>query len=215
MRYSNTIVLALAAVATAQSATNGDAPTTTVVITESSEAARITECLADCGEADVNCKAACVGVPSPNDDQANDNTACATECDQGDGSPEDTEAFGNCLLKCRGEHYFSEGPNGGHTPEATGGSGGAGSDSEDAPATASAASTTTQTVATGSQTTLSGSQTPAASASDADSSDDASESGTASSSADAAEETTEDSGAMSLGAFSSFSLFGLVAAAFL
>lgn len=212
MRYSNTIVLALAAVATAQSATNGDAPTTTVVITESSEAARITECLADCGESDVNCKAACVGVPSPNDDQANDNTACATECDQGDGSPEDTEAFGNCLLKCRGEHYFSEGPNGGHTPQPTG----AGSDSsDDAPASGSAASTTTQTVATGSQTTLTGTQTPAASGSDASSSDSASESGSASSSADAAEETNEDSGAMTLGAFSSFSLFGLVAAAFL
>ena len=60
----------------------------------------IESCINDCSEGDVGCVAACVGVPNPDEADANANTECAEECDQGDGSPEDTEAYGLCLAQC-------------------------------------------------------------------------------------------------------------------
>lgn len=60
----------------------------------------VESCISDCPDGDVGCVATCVGVPNPNEADANANTECAEQCDQGDGSPEDTEAYGLCLAQC-------------------------------------------------------------------------------------------------------------------
>ena len=60
----------------------------------------VESCIDECTEGDVGCVAACVGVPNPDEADANANTDCAEECDQGDGSPEDTEAYALCLAQC-------------------------------------------------------------------------------------------------------------------
>lgn len=195
MRYS-TVVLALAAAVSAQSASETvvQLPTPTGVDPASSSlAAKINECLADCDATDVTCQAKCVDVPAPNDDQANDNVECARECDQGDGSAEDTEAFGQCLLRCRDEHYFSLG-NG--TPNPTGSNNGSGNnDAENTTATGTAA--TEQTGSPSEEESGNESGSPSASASGAEESGD------------------DDSAASALSAITSLSLFGLVAAFFL
>lgn len=45
-------------------------------------------------------------VPSPNDDNVNQNTACAAACDQGNGSAEQNVAWGECVAKCASSFYF-------------------------------------------------------------------------------------------------------------
>ncbi|RFU77935.1 hypothetical protein TARUN_4334 [Trichoderma arundinaceum] len=116
-------------------------------------------CLDKCPKGDVDCQAHCItvwfipladavsplspglGVPSPNQSQANATTQCAAKCPQGDGSVADTKAFAACIDKCIHEHYYvtSKG-----TPEATGAPGGnnaasgSGSDTTAAPTGSSA-----------------------------------------------------------------------------
>ena len=63
-------------------------------------AAEVQDCIDACPAADVGCKATCVGVPNPNEAEAIANNDCAEECDQGDGSPAETEAFAACLARC-------------------------------------------------------------------------------------------------------------------
>ncbi|KAI9883663.1 MAG: hypothetical protein M1823_004573 [Watsoniomyces obsoletus] len=64
-------------------------------------------CLARCNTGDVTCQAACGNVPSPNENAANQTTQCAANCKQGNGSPEDTDAYSRCVQSCISSLFFS------------------------------------------------------------------------------------------------------------
>ncbi|RMZ79659.1 hypothetical protein DV738_g3154, partial [Chaetothyriales sp. CBS 135597] len=84
----------------AASSTEASAPaSTSLTATE--------KCLAACSATDICCQAACVNVPCPNESQVNATTACAAECPQGDGSPEDTSSYAACQASCVTSLFFS------------------------------------------------------------------------------------------------------------
>ncbi|KAF2835471.1 hypothetical protein M501DRAFT_998929 [Patellaria atrata CBS 101060] len=58
------------------------------------------KCLTECDPADVECQAECGGNPHPDEQHANDTTECVAECDQGDGSQEQTEIYAQCMSRC-------------------------------------------------------------------------------------------------------------------
>ena len=62
-------------------------------------------CLAKCPVTDLNCQALCVGSAHPNEEQVNKTTQCAEKCDQGDGSPEDTQKYSDCVQKCIANNF--------------------------------------------------------------------------------------------------------------
>ncbi|KZF25958.1 hypothetical protein L228DRAFT_235085 [Xylona heveae TC161] len=95
-----TLSLTVAVSALGNSTSTGQSPSGT---TASQQA-----CLNKCTPTDLNCQAACVGVPSPNNSQANKNTQCAQNCDQGNGSPEDTKKYGECLSSCASSYYWQD-----------------------------------------------------------------------------------------------------------
>ncbi|KAG8420011.1 hypothetical protein J3458_004829 [Metarhizium acridum] len=154
MRFTTFLVSgALAAVAVAQSAT------TSASVAESSAEA----CLKNCPESDVKCRAHCIPVPSPNDQNVANTDACIRKCNQGDGSAEQSKAYGECKKACEEKYYYvsSEG-----TPQATGGtgnngnSGGSASGSDASPtATATATGTGASPSRSASGTGSSGSRT--------------------------------------------------------
>lgn len=212
MRFTTIAVSgAFAALAVAQSSAASENPSPVASLTpaQSSTAA----CLEDCADDDLNCQAHCVHVPSVSEDQANANTECSRNCDQGDGSPEQTEAFGRCLADCVEEHYYVTSSG---TPEPTGAAGsgsGSGNNSSDEEAT------TTGGAAGGSNTSES---SPGATESgDSDDSDaaqssasDAAESGASqTSSAPSGTSTPEDEDSAARALVGS-SIFALVAAIF-
>jgi hypothetical protein len=57
-------------------------------------------CILDCPQGDVTCQAACQGIARPNSSQAAETNECAAKCDQGDGSPSDTQAYAKCQADC-------------------------------------------------------------------------------------------------------------------
>ncbi|KAF2118267.1 hypothetical protein BDV96DRAFT_684919 [Lophiotrema nucula] len=56
--------------------------------------------LYSCQAGDVTCQASCLGIARPNSSQAVETTECAAKCDQGDGSPEATEKYSECVQSC-------------------------------------------------------------------------------------------------------------------
>ena len=119
MRFTAVFIAsALSAVAVAQSTTAS--PTMSLDPAQSS----IIACLDKCGEDDVACKARCNPVPNPSESQVIQLDKCVGDCDQGDGSDADSEAYAKCRADCITKYYYntSEG-----TPQATGGAGGSGS----------------------------------------------------------------------------------------
>ncbi|KAK2737029.1 hypothetical protein FQN57_000478 [Myotisia sp. PD_48] len=102
----NIAALSALAVVVAAIPQNSATPTTAALSPE-------TSCVLACGPADVCCKAACVGVPCPNENNANDTTECAAKCPQGNGSPSETENYARCQQACISSLFFT----------ATGGSG--------------------------------------------------------------------------------------------
>lgn len=64
-------------------------------------------CAVACPAGDVVCQAACFGVARPNSSQAVDTNECAAKCDQGDGSPEATKKFEQCVQACIGSLFPS------------------------------------------------------------------------------------------------------------
>lgn len=98
MKFSSTVLIA-SAVAVASAASSS----TSVALTPQAS------CLATCSSGDVNCQADCVGVPHPNNAGVNDTTECATNCDQGDGTPAQTEEYAQCLNKCYSAYYLTTG----------------------------------------------------------------------------------------------------------
>lgn len=57
-------------------------------------------------EKDACCRAKCMNVPCPSDQQANDTNACVAKCDQGDGSEADTQAYADCQARCITTTFF-------------------------------------------------------------------------------------------------------------
>lgn len=57
-------------------------------------------CAIACDPSDLACRAACVGVARPNASQAVETTECAARCDQGNGSPADTQKYSDCVQSC-------------------------------------------------------------------------------------------------------------------
>jgi hypothetical protein len=61
----------------------------------------------DCDPGDVTCQAQCVGVARPNSSQVVETNECAAKCDQGSGSPEDTQKFADCQQDCYAKYFPS------------------------------------------------------------------------------------------------------------
>jgi hypothetical protein len=55
---------------------------------------------------DICCQAACVKVPCPSELNANETTACAGKCVQGNGTQEETEAYASCQASCISASFF-------------------------------------------------------------------------------------------------------------
>lgn len=121
MRFTSVFVAgAFAVAAHAQSTTEGDVPSPTYSLDPVQSS--ILACINECDAADVNCLADCNPVPSPNETQVNDTTQCVAECDQGDGTEEQTEAYANCTQQCIQDLFFTDGegtPNSGDDSNST------------------------------------------------------------------------------------------------
>jgi len=76
-------------------------------------------------------------VPNPDASQVNATTECVANCDQGDGSQAETDAYAACVQGCINDNYFTSGG----TPQATAGSGSGSSGSTASGSSASATST--------------------------------------------------------------------------
>lgn len=183
MKFSAVIISGFVAVALAQSKTaSSKVPVPTETTSYTPEQVK---CLDGCGS-DLSCQAECFGNPAPTEDMVNATTECVANCDQGDGSPEDTQAYAQCMDKCVSAQFYSStlGSNG-NGGAATAGSG-SGSGSTKTSGTVSVA---TATGASGSSATgSSGSSSSSSSSSDdSDSDSSSSPSGTGSSSSESAD----------------------------
>ncbi|EEY18469.1 hypothetical protein VDBG_04578 [Verticillium alfalfae VaMs.102] len=198
MRFNNILLAGAFAVVYVQETTATTVPgvpTPTVVdAAASSDAAAINKCLKECDVTDSTCQARCVSVPAPSDARPSPSTSASRDCDQGDGSEAETNAFAQCRDQCIKEHYFDADSTNGAPAD----NGNAAATQTSGAAAGTQTGTTTGTAATGSST---------GTATDSDNA-----SGTAGS--DASETTGADSGA-SLLVSSSLGFFGLVAAFFL
>ncbi|ELQ43243.1 hypothetical protein M0657_004678 [Pyricularia oryzae] len=121
MRFSVILTGAFAAVAMAQSTTptTASAPTPVGLTPQQSSALA---CLEKCNPSDVNCRAACNGVPFPNDGQVNTTNQCVADCSKqyGNGTEADNARFIKCSDDCINKNYWN--PSSG-TPNPTGNSG--------------------------------------------------------------------------------------------
>lgn len=104
MKYS-AVILALAAgiAALPQEASNTITSAPTAAATAGLTPQQ--SCQIDCPAGDVNCQAACVGGAHPNSSQVVATNECAAKCDQGDGSPEDTEKYSECVQSCIASYF--------------------------------------------------------------------------------------------------------------
>jgi hypothetical protein len=89
-----------------------------------------------CDDSDVTCKAACLGNARPNASQVIETNECAAKCDQGDGSTEDSIAYGKCVDSCINSLFPSS-----QTAFAPGGAGGAAASASGSAASAAASAT--------------------------------------------------------------------------
>jgi len=118
------LTVGLALFANAQSTTTGGTAASTTQdaagAAASSAQAEVLRCLNACADGDVTCKAHCIAVPSPSDQQANATVNCVADCPLGKGTAEDNKAYGDCVSGCIGKNYYT--PTSG-TPQPTGSSG--------------------------------------------------------------------------------------------
>ncbi|KAF5017155.1 hypothetical protein F66182_10948 [Fusarium sp. NRRL 66182] len=126
------------------------------------------DCLEECDDGDVKCQSYCITVPSPNEANVNATNECVANCDQGDGSDEETQRYSVCLQGCIADNYWKSVDG---TPRETDAAD-SGSRVSSAASAASATGTATGTA------TDDDSATATDDATDADSTDDASETGT-------------------------------------
>ncbi|KAF2224940.1 hypothetical protein BDZ85DRAFT_280146 [Elsinoe ampelina] len=165
-----TLMLAgLVGLAVAQSASGTE---TTASTTSSVSLTPAQTCLAGCGAGDVNCQAACLGNPYPNEAQINATTECSMNCVQGNGTQEETEAYGRCLEQCRASYFISTGTNfvGANPTGAASSSGSSGPASGSASATGavSSASGSAASAASGASSTASGAASSSSGAASSD-----------------------------------------------
>ncbi|KAI0443125.1 hypothetical protein F4803DRAFT_332372 [Xylaria telfairii] len=110
MRFTSFIVAGLFAVAaSAQSSVTetGSATSASVDPAQSSAASQIEQCLAKCDPSDTKCRANCIAVPSPDNQNVNATTSCVAACPQGDGSAADTQKYSDCVQDCIGKYYYT------------------------------------------------------------------------------------------------------------
>ncbi|KAH0544205.1 hypothetical protein FGG08_001650 [Glutinoglossum americanum] len=107
-------------------------------------------CLGKCSPSDVDCQAACITVPAPNQSMANETHDCAAKCNQGNGSPSDTEAYSNCVQGCISSYFYSTGGSAATAKPNASGSASAGSAAATGTGTGAATGTGKGSVATGS-----------------------------------------------------------------
>ncbi|KAL6229852.1 hypothetical protein BDW75DRAFT_87031 [Aspergillus navahoensis] len=98
-------VLALVAAQDSSSSSETSTETSTAPATTHSLTAA-ERCALNCDDNDLCCVAACYSVPCPSDQQANNTNICVSQCDQGDGSEEDTQAYAECQARCISSTYF-------------------------------------------------------------------------------------------------------------
>ncbi|KAF2001193.1 hypothetical protein P154DRAFT_619538 [Amniculicola lignicola CBS 123094] len=104
MKYSAIILsFALGAFAIPQASTITSAPASVVSANLTPEQS----CATACPPGDVNCQAGCFHVAHPNSSQVVETNECAAKCDQGNGSPEDTQKFSDCVQTCINKYYPS------------------------------------------------------------------------------------------------------------
>ncbi|KAL4776843.1 hypothetical protein BDW60DRAFT_174811 [Aspergillus nidulans var. acristatus] len=98
-------VLALVAAQDSSSSSESSTETSTAPATTHS-LTPAERCALNCGDNDLCCVAACYSVPCPSDQQANNTNTCVSQCDQGDGSEEDIQAYAECQARCISSTYF-------------------------------------------------------------------------------------------------------------
>jgi len=74
--------------------------------TNSSYGAEVGDCMTECKKGDAGCLATCLGNPNPTEEQVNETTKCSAACKQGDGSEEQTKAYGDCQWACVVKYYL-------------------------------------------------------------------------------------------------------------
>jgi len=79
---------------------------TSVSPAEASQSA-INTCIKKCNPGDVNCQAACQGLPTPDASAVDATTACDAACPQGNGSASDTAQYAACQAACVSSLYFT------------------------------------------------------------------------------------------------------------
>jgi len=188
MRFTSILVAgSFAVAASAQSTTASIDPSASSVVA----------CIDACDPTDVGCLSHCNPVPNPDMDQVIATNTCIGNCDQGDGTEAETQAYGTCVAKCITDNFY--GTESG-TPAPTGGSN-SGGDSSSSPAETTSAGGSQATDSpsdTGSQAPTESGATPTSSGS--------SPSGTDSGS------SPTDTSAASLFAAGPAAIFGAVAA---
>ncbi|KOS16688.1 hypothetical protein ESCO_004881 [Escovopsis weberi] len=101
MRFATILASGLFAVAV--SAQSSASPSESLSPAQAAEL----ECLNSCKPDDVNCKAHCEKIPSPNASQAVSTNNCVAKCSQGDGSAAATKAYEQCVSACITNNYYT------------------------------------------------------------------------------------------------------------
>ncbi|KKF94506.1 hypothetical protein CFO_g3143 [Ceratocystis platani] len=102
MRFSTALFAFVAAVSAQTGTTTSEAAPAETTLTSVQ-----IECLKNCDDSDVNCRANCVMVPNPNDAQVNATTACVAACPQGNGTEAETQAYIDCSQDCVNQFYYN------------------------------------------------------------------------------------------------------------
>jgi len=132
MRFTTYLVSGLFAVMASAQTTDSSASTTSQTDTTTAPATTVSQdpaqasqsaCFAACGPTDVNCRAACAGVPSPNNSQVNNTDSCVAACVPGNGSAPANAMYSSCVGGCINDNFFATTG----TPAATGASDDSGS----------------------------------------------------------------------------------------
>ncbi|PUU78128.1 hypothetical protein B9Z19DRAFT_1065335 [Tuber borchii] len=118
MKFSTVFIsLGFAALAAAQANSTRAVASPTQT---SSYSTAVASCLGKCKEADVTCRAQCLGSAAPNDGAANATNECVAKCPKGDGSQAQTDQYAACANSCINTIFLSTSS---VAPAATGSSG--------------------------------------------------------------------------------------------
>lgn len=106
---------------------NAQSTTDSATSAQSSEQAKITNCISTCTAGDVNCISKCLDVPHPNEQQVNDTTSCVAACPVGQGTEADITRNVECRNGCIGQFFLQPTGAAGSGSGTNGGSGSSGS----------------------------------------------------------------------------------------